>query len=67
MTLRERRKEKKLSQLALAKIIGVNQTAISQWERRATTPSLDKAATLAQALGCTIDDLYGRRKEDDHV
>lgn len=63
LCIRTKRKEKKLSQQDLASLIGVNQTAVSQWERGVSMPSLDKAAMIAQALGCTIDDLFGRGKE----
>ncbi len=64
MHIKEKRKEKKLSQSELAQMVGVNQTAVSQWERGATMPSLDKAALIANALGCTIDALYGRGEEN---
>ena len=66
MRIREKRKEKNLSQCELAQKVGVNQTAVSQWERGATMPSLDKAASIANALGCTIDELYGRGEENLH-
>lgn len=66
MRIKEKRKEKNLSQCELAQKVGVNQTAVSQWERGATMPSLDKAALIANALGCTIDELYGRGEENLH-
>ncbi len=64
MDIKVKRKQKKLSQSELAQMIGVNQTAVSQWERGATMPTLDKAAMIANALGCTIDELYGRSESD---
>ncbi len=64
MDIKVKRKEKKLSQSELAQMIGVNQTAVSQWERGATMPTLDKAARIANALGCTIDELYGREENE---
>ncbi len=64
MDIKVKRKEKNLSQSELAQMIGVNQTAVSQWERGATMPTLDKAAMIANALGCTIDELYGRSESD---
>ncbi len=66
MRIKEKRKEKNLSQCELAQKVGVNQTAVGQWERGATMPSLDKAALIANALGCTIDELYGRGEENLH-
>lgn len=56
--IRERRLRLGISQTELAAEVRVNQTAISQWERGVVTPSLDNAKRLADALGCTIDDLY---------
>lgn len=56
--IRERRLRLSISQAKLAAEVRVNQTAISQWERGIVTPSLDNAKRLADALGCTIDDLY---------
>ena len=38
-SIRELRKNKGLSQRALADLLEVNQTAVSQWERGVTTPS----------------------------
>lgn len=67
LSIRERRKAKHLSQHDLASQIGVNQTAISQWERGVTMPTLDKAAMIAQVLDCTIDELCGRGKENENV
>lgn len=56
--IRERRLRLSISQAKLAAEVRVNQTAISQWERGIVTPSLDNAKRLADALGCTIDELY---------
>lgn len=64
MKIKEIRKEKGMSQTDLAASVGVNQTAVSQWERGVTMPTLDKAALLAEALNCSIDELYGRGKEE---
>ena len=56
--IRERREELGLSQMQLAEKVGVNQTAISQWERGVSMPTLPKALALASALNCKIEDLY---------
>lgn len=58
LRIREKRRLAGLSQAELAAYVCVNQTAISQWERGITTPSLENAKRLAHAFGCTIDDLY---------
>lgn len=56
---RELRKEHKLSQQALAQLLGVNQTAISQWERGVTSPSAGLLSTLCGVLNTTSDYLLG--------
>ena len=58
LSIRERRSRLGMSQAELAERIGVNQTAVSQWERGIITPTLNKARKLAETLGCTIDELY---------
>lgn len=54
------RLEKGLSQRDLAAALFVNQTAVSQWERGATSPSTDTAVMLASFFGVSIDYLLGR-------
>ncbi len=43
------------SQAVLAKHLGVNQTAVSQWERGITTPSPSILKTLSHLYGVSID------------
>ena len=57
MYLRELRKNKHLTQCQLAKKIKVDQTAISQWERGITRPSLNNLLMLSEILDCDIDKL----------
>lgn len=57
MYLRELRKEKHLTQCQLAKKVKVDQTAISQWERGITKPSLNNLLLLSEILDCDIDKL----------
>lgn len=47
-----------ITQTKLAAMMGVNQTAVSQWERDAVRPATDKLPALAAALGCRIDELF---------
>ncbi|MBQ4349965.1 MAG: helix-turn-helix domain-containing protein [Clostridia bacterium] len=49
------RKEKKISQVKLAEVLGVHQTAISQWETGRTNPDLDTAKKLAAYFNVTLD------------
>ena len=60
--LKNAREAKGLSQIALAKILGVDQSTVCLWERGKTLPRVDVAIRLANVLGCTLDDIY-RKKE----
>ncbi|WP_312637174.1 helix-turn-helix transcriptional regulator [Oscillibacter sp.] len=60
LSIKTIREQKGISQAALADMVQVNQTAVSQWERGTAYPSCDKLPALADALGCTIDFLFGR-------
>lgn len=59
-TLRNARKERKLTQRQLADRIGVKYTTYSNWENEHSTPSPSMIATLADALQVTTDYLLGR-------
>lgn len=48
------------SQADLAKLLFVNQTAVSQWERGVTTPSPQLLVKLANLYGVTTDYLLGK-------
>ena len=60
MRIKELRRAKNLTQEELAKEINVTQGAISQWEKGLAQPTSDKLPELAKALGCSIDELYGK-------
>jgi len=51
--IQARRKELKINQAALGKMVGVSNVAISQWERGETEPRGDNLLSLAKALQCT--------------
>ena len=57
--IKELRKQKGLSQNALAVLCGVHQTAVSQWEKGRTTPDLDSLKKIAKALGVSAEILLG--------
>jgi transcriptional regulator with XRE-family HTH domain len=52
------RAEKGLSQRDLAKIVGVDETAVSHWETGSSAPNGRRLPIVAQALGVTIDELF---------
>lgn len=58
------RKAAKLSQIELAKILGVSQSAVAAWENGAAFPNASKLPTLAKVLECTIDDLFSPEEQE---
>ena len=48
----------KLSQQALATLMKVDQTAISQWETGRTLPRADRLPELAKIFDCSVDELF---------
>lgn len=61
------RQEKGLSQQDLAKLLFVNQTAVSQWERERTNPSTDTAIALANFFNVSVDYLLGCENTEPSV
>lgn len=49
--IRNQRICKGLTQVKLAAILGVDQTAVSAWERGAKAPTVDNQLAIARALG----------------
>ncbi len=60
------RKEKGLSQEALAKEIGVSRQAISKWERAEASPDTDNLIALAKLYNMTLDDLLKTSHSTDN-
>lgn len=61
--IKELRVEKKITQSQLAKILGVNQTAVGKYERGDLEPNIQILNNLADFFGVSIDYILGR--EDD--
>jgi transcriptional regulator with XRE-family HTH domain len=57
--IRELRDQKGLTQEGLARKADVTLGAVRKWERGTRTPSFDMAIRLAEALGCSLDELAG--------
>ena len=53
------RAEARMSQGDLANAAGVSATSIRNYEVGASLPNLETAVSLAEALGCTPNDLCG--------
>jgi len=49
-----------ISQRELARRIGEQNSNIAYWEKTGKTPRADLLAPIAEALGCTIEDILGR-------
>lgn len=57
MTLKEYRKRAGLTQEQVAKLIEVDQAAVSNWELGKYTPVRKYQKKLAKLYGCTVDEL----------
>ena len=60
--IRELRLKRGLSQLELAKICGVHQTAISQWEKGRTSPDAEMLSHLSDYFNVSVDLLLGKAR-----
>ena len=60
MNIKYLRNKKGLTQEELAKAIGAAQPTVACWETGRASPTSDKLPDIAAALGCTIDELYGK-------
>ena len=56
-TIKEIRKKHYLNQAAFAKMIGVTQSAVSQWENDLTRPNSYQLEAIAQTFNISIDEL----------
>ena len=57
--LKELRKEARLTQVELAKRLGIGQSSYADWERGNKNPTQDKLIRLAQILNVSVDYLVG--------
>lgn len=51
------RKEKGMTQLELAQVMGVTDKAVSKWERDLSLPDVGSLPKLAETLGVSVDEL----------
>lgn len=56
-SIRFMRKLRKITQMELAAMVGVTQSAVCQWETGAVKPTQENLIAIANALGCKVDDL----------
>ena len=58
--IQELRKEKELTQMSLANILGVTDRAVSKWERGKSFPDVSMLRPLSETLGISVSELLGR-------
>ena len=58
--LKQFRMEKRMSQAALAKAIGVTQQCVSEWEQKKTEPSLSSLWLISELFNVSLDVLCGQ-------
>lgn len=61
--IKEKRQALGLSQKKLAEKVGVCQQYLCRLEKDQNVPSIIMAADIADALGCSLDELAGREVE----
>lgn len=57
MALVALRKKAGLTQMAVAKALGISDSAVNQWEKGKTFPKTEQLPKLAKLYGCTVDEL----------
>lgn len=63
--IRDLRKEKRLSQTELGKLIHVSQQTVTAWENNKAEPTSSAVVQLAEVFNVTTDYLLGRPEKDD--
>lgn len=63
-TIARLRRERGMTQEALAESMGVSPQTISKWENSTTCPDVSLLPVLADFFGVSVDDLYGRATEE---
>lgn len=58
-TVRALRRERRISQAALADALGVTAQAVSQWERGGAYPDMELLPEIAAYFGVSVDYLLG--------
>lgn len=64
MKIRQVRRELRMSQEEFARLLGVHQTAVSQWETGRTVPDLAALRRIAHYSGHSVDELLAPASPD---
>ncbi|NUQ35072.1 MAG: helix-turn-helix transcriptional regulator [Planctomycetaceae bacterium] len=65
--VREVRESSGMSIRQLATKTGVDRTKISRWERGTGVRMIREAIVVANALGCTVEELFGALEEENNA
>ena len=63
MGIASKRRQLGLSQSDLARMLGVDQTAVHNWEKGKAMPAAKRLPAIAKILNCTVDDLLSDEEE----
>lgn len=63
--IKEMRKARNITQVQLAQMTGISQSSISAIEKLTNNPSAVTLKLIAAALGCTVGELIGEKKEQE--
>lgn len=67
MRIKELREAKGMSKTELARAMDVDLAVVHRWETGTAMPLAAKLPKLADLLGCSIDELYGRPGPPDSI
>ena len=62
--LQSQRKKNKLTQKALAGLLGVSHNTISQWENGTNAIDMDSLFTVCEIFKVSVNDMYGKYSND---
>ena len=62
--IRDIRLEKKLTQKAFGKLVGVDDKTVSKWEHNVYLPDITLLSPLSKALGITVDELLACERQE---
>ena len=63
MGIASKRKQLGLSQSDLGKMLGVDQTAVHNWEKGKAMPAAKRLPAIARILNCSVDELLSDDEE----
>lgn len=57
MSMRQQREKNKMTQEALAEVMGISRSIVAMWETGRAMPTTDKLVKLAEIFHCTVDEV----------